>query len=163
VSIVDSIAAHCVTGVERDGWITGLDHHRPKSKAEIGPDYASTLVPRALGAENGPPWQSPVKIGAATELIAKRDEPTARQGRKLFARKVVIAVRPHEVFALTCGAPRTKSLAPDKRPKQLALDPATTLTCGNRYQIILDPVDLDDVRSVTTSLDSEHRTAERAV
>jgi hypothetical protein len=54
-----------------------------------------------------------VKIGAATELIAKREEPPARQSRKLFARKVVIAVRPHEILSLACCSPGTESLAAD--------------------------------------------------
>jgi hypothetical protein len=104
-----------------------------------------------------------VKIGAVTELIAKREQPTARQRRKLFTRKVVIAMRPHQVFALACRLPGTKCLAANKWPKHLALNPAAAVACGNQCDVILDPIDVDDIRFVASRLYSEHRASERAV
>jgi hypothetical protein len=66
---------------------------------------------RALCAENRPPRQSTAEIATGSELIAKREEPATRQGGKLFTRKVVSAVRPHEVFALAYHFPGTECLA----------------------------------------------------
>jgi hypothetical protein len=70
-----------------------------------------------------------MEIAPAAELIAKREEPAPRQRRKLFTRKVVITVRPHEVFALAYGFPGTERLAADEWPKHLALDPAAAIAC----------------------------------
>jgi hypothetical protein len=68
-----------------------------------------------------------VKIGAAAELVAKRQEPAARERRNLFPRIVVLAMSPHEVFALTRRPPGAKGLAADKWAKHFALDPAAVV------------------------------------
>jgi hypothetical protein len=70
-----------------------------------------------------------MKIATATELIAKREQPAARQRRKFFPGGIIIAVGPHEVLALAGHPPRSKRLAADKRSKHLALDPAAAFAC----------------------------------
>jgi hypothetical protein len=68
-----------------------------------------------------------VKIGSAAELVAKGEKPPARQWRNLFPRIVVLAMSPHEIFALTRRSPRAEGLAADKWAKHLALDPAAVV------------------------------------
>jgi len=103
-----------------------------------------------------------VKIGTDTELIPKWEEPSTRQRRKVLAGKIVIAVRPHEVFTRPRHPPGSKRFAADEWAKHLALDPAAAVASGNRRDVILDSVDVDDVRSVASRLDPEHWASERA-
>lgn len=67
-----------------------------------------------------------MKIGTATELVTKGEEPSARQRRKVLPRKVLVGARPHKMFALACRPPGTKRLATDEWAKHLTLDPTAT-------------------------------------
>jgi hypothetical protein len=70
-----------------------------------------------------------VEVATATELIAKWEEPAARERRKLFSGEIVAAVRPHEILARSRRAPRSQRLTADERTKHLALDLTATGIC----------------------------------
>jgi len=120
--IDQSLAARDVTAVECDESVTRFDCHRAGSETKVCPDDSWSQDRRAFGAEQSPPWRSPVKITSAMKPVVERRQPPARERGQLPERPSFRIVWPDQAFSRAGDAPGGECFSAHERAEHLALD-----------------------------------------